>query len=372
MNEELFVPPRDKRLLTPPETLVRRLSKLIGASFPLSGKTRTDGSNLRKLIAATLAAGKLPPVAAPEAWRCAVPKRKGVPRLLREYLDTYLVTSGNSYNLQVWNRNPAAPAVQIEYADGSTLGANEVRLVLIRVDPSSHVIRCVAVLTPDYIVERFGPFGKPTVKEQLILSELARQEVYSLRPPVLFHSDDTAVRGLVRSSLSLRGARIHEASTPGQILSLEAIRKLVAKALLGRRIEPGPTKNRGQQLEIVVARALGFQVTNTDLLVGGFPDIRHQALEIKLQDSPTIDLGRYSPQFSEEIPGCAGFTTQTVRYLIALMDTATSRCAGIVQCPGIRLGDHFAYVADKSFKCQRAIPMSFFDAIDGKSVFNPR
>lgn len=372
MGDELFAPPRDKKLLTPPGTLAKRLGKLVGLPFALSGKTRTDGSNLRKFVAATLAAGKLPAVAEAESWRCPIPKRKGVPRLLREYVDTYLVTSGDSYNLQVWNRNPSAPAVQIEYDDGATLGADEVRFVLVRVDPGSRVIRCVAVLTPAYIVERFGPFGKPTVKEQLILSELARREVYSLRPPVLFHPDDSAIAGRVRSSVSLAGARIQDAPSPGKILSLEATRKLIARTLLGRRIDPGPTKNRGQQLELLVATALGYSVSTNDLLVGGFPDIRHQGLEIKIQDSPTIDLGRYSPQFAEEVVGCPGFTTQTVRYLIALMDTATNTCAGIVLCPGIRLGEHFAYVADKSFKCQRAIPMAFFSAIDGRAVFNPR
>lgn len=372
MVEDLGIPPKSNRLLTRPDLLARRLKCVIGRRFPLSGKTRTDGSNLRKLLAETLALAKLPAAAKPDEWRCIVPKRKGVPRLLREFVDTYLVTSGESYNLQVWNRNPAAPAVQVEYADGSTLKANEVRLVLVRVDPKSHVVRCVAVLTPEYIENRFGKFGKPTVKEQLIVSQRARENVYAMRPPVLFHPDEDSVRGLVAESVVLSRTTIQDPATPGNVLSLTAMHPVIVNALLGRRIEPRATKNCGQELESIVANALGLSVHESDLLVGGFPDIRSQALEVKLQDSPTIDLGRYSPQFSEEVPGCPGFTTQSIRYLIALMDSASSICAGIVLCPGIRLGDHFAYVADKSFKCQRAIPMSFFDAIDSRSVFNPR
>ena len=35
-------------------------------------------------------------------------------------------------------------------------------------------------------------------------------------------------------------------------------------------------------------------------------------------ESPTIDLGRYSPQFEEQIN--EDFTTRTIRYLIALTD----------------------------------------------------
>ena len=42
------------------------------------------------------------------------PKQKGVPSFLREYIDTYIITTGNSYNLQVWNRNPNSASVQVD------------------------------------------------------------------------------------------------------------------------------------------------------------------------------------------------------------------------------------------------------------------
>lgn len=108
------------------------------------------------------------------------------------------------------------------------------------------------------------------------------------------------------------------------------------------------------------------------MLIGGYPDIRHQALEVKIQDAPTVDLGRYSPQFDEQVEGCFGFSTQSVRYLIALTDPTTGICQGTVLCPGRRLAEHFVYVAEKSFKCQRSIPMALFDRVDGQSVFNPK
>lgn len=84
-----------------------------------------------------------------------------------------------------------------------------------------------------------------------------------------------------------------------------------------------------------------------------------------------IDLGRFSPQFDEPVEGCPGFTTQTVRYLIALTDAKTGLCQGVVLCPGRRLAEHFVYVAERSFKCQRSIPMGFFDRFEGQAVFNP-
>lgn len=50
MNDIFKAPPLDKSLLTPPDKLVRQLQILIGTRFQLTGKTRTDGSKIRKLI----------------------------------------------------------------------------------------------------------------------------------------------------------------------------------------------------------------------------------------------------------------------------------------------------------------------------------
>jgi hypothetical protein len=41
----------------------------------------------------------------------------------------------------------------------------------------------------------------------------------------------------------------------------------------------------------------------------------------------------------------------------------------MVLMPGKNLGDNFSYVSDTSYKCQRSIPMSFFNSFKGKSVF---
>ena len=106
-----------------------------------------------------------------------------------------------------------------------------------------------------------------------------------------------------------------------------------------------------------------------DSLEGGYPDIRNQMLEVKVQDSPTIDLGKYSPQFEEQIND--NFTTRTIRYLIALTNAMDGAIDGLIMCPGEELGKSFTYVAEKSFKCQRSIPMNFFEEFKGQVVFNP-
>jgi hypothetical protein len=360
LKRPISIPPASKGDLSSGDEIVRRLAPLLGKPFALTGKTRTDGSNLRKTVARVLEESPpFPTPAADASWRIVPPKRKGVRRLLREFVDTFIVTSGSSYSLQVWNRNPSQPIPQIEYSDGSLLRANDVRLIFVRVDVARRKIRSIVVATPDYIVRNFGKFGKPTVKEQLIILPRTRQQVLSMKPPILFYPDEAALSRKFRGRIIQQGARIHDSPAIATTLRLRTIRDMVQAQLLGRRIEPNPTKNRGQRLEQIVASGLGYKATDSDVLMGGYPDIRHQALEVKIQDASTVDLGRYSPQFDEPVEGCLGFTTQTIRYLIALTDSKTGNCEGAVLCPGRRLAEHFVYVAEQSFKCQRAIPMGF-------------
>ena len=64
-------------------------------------------------------------------------------------------------------------------------------------------------------------------------------------------------------------------------------------------------------------------------------------------------------------------TTFDVRYLIALTNPKTDVIEGIILTPGEKLGEIFTYVSDVSYKCQRSIPMSFFNSYEGKCVYNP-
>lgn len=371
----LSIPPITPVALTPPHILAQRLKILVGQSYKLTGKTRTDGSNIRKLVAKTLLEFPLPEAANAEDYSILTPpnskKAKGVPKILLEYIDTYIITTGTSYNLQVWNRNPASKSVQIEYTSGATLSADQVRFVFVRVDPVNHVISSVVVLTPDYIESTFGAFGKPTIKHQLIIPPKIRQEIISKEPPILFYPDNPSMEPFLTNEISSIGGYFQADPQSGQLVSLETL-YLLAKQMIGEKIKSLATKNRGQFLEFLIAKTLGYEISENDLLAGGYPDIHNQLLEVKVQDSPTVDLGRYSPQFEEIIYGPMQATTLDVRYLIALMDTSTERINGIILSPGSKLGDHFSYVADSSYKSQRAIPMEFFDRYKGQSVFNPQ
>jgi len=375
MNEPLKIPPRSPRDLTLGKVIAQTLASLVGTTFkfaPGKNKGRTDGSNLRKRVESILETTNLPPAAEDGSYTILPPKAKGVTRIRREWIDSFIVTSSNtSYNLQVWNRNPAEPMPQIEYSKGAMLRANDIRFALIRVDPKREFIRCVVVATPDYIVNHFGEFGKQTVKEQLIIANSRRAEILSKNPPLLFYPDESGAPIAKSTTVDLSNCSIRDIPDPQRVLPLSTIRQFVIDDLIGRKIEAAATKNRGQALETIVAQGLGYTINPDELLVGGYPDLRHQALEVKIQDAPTVDLGKYSPQFEVDVPGCPEFSTRQIRYLIALTNASNNRCEGAILCPGSRLGEHFVYVGEKSFKCQRSIPMAFFEKFDGQSVFNP-
>lgn len=362
--EEGKKPPKGKKAMSTPEQLVSRLQSLIGEKIPITGKSRTDGSNFRKLITMHLLSEYMPEAAS--EYDIVPPKQKGVPKFLREYIDTYIVTSGNTYNLQVWNRNPNSASVQVDLRNGESLLASDVRFILGKID-STGCIESIVIMTPEYIENRFGKFGKQTIKQQLIIPNKKRKEIIDNGGMVIF--DEHISKSLLADKDELIDKNTSIKDEPGKVLPLEAIDNRVRDKLIGEKLNVElSTKQRGQQLERLVAYQLGYKVTG-DGLDGGYPDIRNQMLEVKVQDSPTIDLGKYSPQFEEIIN--SDFTTRTIRYLIALTDATNGQIEGVIICPGEELGKHFTYVADKSFKCQRSIPMSFFNEFVGKVVFNP-
>jgi len=177
MISNFKIPPKAPKYLTDPIKLAETLSSLIGTPFKLTGKTRTDGSNIRKLIASTLEKHDLPELADKSEYEIVPPKGKGIPRIVREFIDTYIVTSGTSYNLQVWNRIPASNTLLIKYDSGESLSCKDVRFIFVRIDISKSVIASIIILSPEYIEDRFGKFGKPTIKHQLLISSKARAAI---------------------------------------------------------------------------------------------------------------------------------------------------------------------------------------------------
>ena len=114
MATKLNIPPKNKSFLSSTDRLKDIFSPLIGSSFTLSGKPRTDGSKIRKIISEVLEQANLPELAQDGEFTIVPLRKKGIPRILIELIDTYLVTTGDAYNLQVWNRIPNSGSILVQ------------------------------------------------------------------------------------------------------------------------------------------------------------------------------------------------------------------------------------------------------------------
>lgn len=371
MKKEFKIPPKSRSELTSLENLTERLECIVGTDFQITGKSRTDGSNVRRLVASILENYDLPVAAESGSFEFIPPRRKGVPKITREFVDTYIVTSGTSYNLQVWNRVPASKAPLIKLGNEEILRCSDVRFIFVRINIYESIVDSVILLTPNYIEEMFGKFGRPTIKYQLLISSKIRNEICSSDDKILFFPDSNKLSYLLKDDFDQPNKDMVNDPTEKEIFSLHTIKDKVASKLIGEKIPSGNTKNRGQALEKRVLELLGYSIEENKTLYGAYPDIRNQLLEVKIQDSPTVDLGKYSPEIEEVIFEEWNITTFDVRYLIALTNPHTEIVEGVILSPGEKLGEVFSYVKRKSFKCQRSIPMSFFEKYSGKAVFNP-
>ena len=365
IEDDFKIPPKSPSGVLSSTELIRRLGRIVGTSVKLTGKTRTDGATIRKIVAQCLYSRGLSAPAKAGSYHIIPPRGKGIPRLLRELIDTYVVTSGNSYNLQVWNRLPNSRMPLIEYSDGKTIKSNDIRLVFVKVDLRKNVIESVVILTPQYIERHFGPFGVPTIKHQFIISEQKRQETYK-NGGILVGADSFICRK--RYVLPVEALNSFPKDKK-DVFSIDVLKRRLVTELLGKRFTQSDTKKRGQALERKVAELLGYKEERR--MVGQFPDIPNQLLEVKIQDSPTIDLGKYTPESRLIVCRQPEITTQDIRYLIVLTNAKTSTIKGVILLSGLDIVNHFTYISASSYKCQRAIKMDFFSKFTRKCVFNP-
>jgi hypothetical protein len=371
MDHAFKIPPKSPKFLTEIAILPEILKGLVGSEFKLTGKTRTDGANVRKLIANELLKNGLPEGANIGEFEIVPPRKKGVPKMLRELIDSYTVTSGDSYNLQVWNRIPNCKTVLVKYDTGATLKNDEVRYVFVKIDSWKNRISSIIILTADYIESHFGKFGKPTIKHQLLISSKARNQIYLSESKILSYPDSKKLSYFITDNYNEPESSIANEPSIQNLYSIKLLTERVAKNLIGKKLDNNSTKNRGQALERMTLELLGYSMEDNENLVGGFPDIPNQLLEVKVQDAQTVDLGRFTPEKEEVVVIENNLTTFDVRYLIALTNPKTDIIEGIILAPGEKLGEIFTYVSDVSYKCQRSIPMSFFNSYEGQCVYNP-
>ncbi|MEX0903281.1 MAG: hypothetical protein WDZ76_11215 [Pseudohongiellaceae bacterium] len=200
--------------------------------------------------------------------------KKTQPRFQGQFFDTYVQKSNN---LQVWNEELAPSR----------------RYVIIRVNEED-VIAKVKVVTGDTLA-MLDTTGTLTQKYQ------ARLNPSDAKLELISNNDTELLRPFVRSSVDL-AAVASPVNQPqaGQLLPIGELFSLL-QLLVGKSFSDSgydQERNRGAALHRLVCQSLGYADYRDD---GQFPDVRHQLLEVKLQTSPTIDLGLVCPNSIEAL-----------------------------------------------------------------------
>ena len=224
--------------------------------------------------------------------------KKTHPRFPGQFFDTYVQKSNN---LQVWNEELSSTR----------------RYVIIRVG-RENVITKVKVATGSTLA-LLDTTGTLTQKYQ------ARLIPGKAKAELIANEDTEILRVLVRSDVDL-AAGVSPVNNP-RVAKLLPIEKIFDRLqlLVGESfpdIGHDQERNRGASLHRLVCQHLGYADYRDD---GQFPDVRHQLLEVKLQTSPTIDLGLVSPDSEEtlDVPKLEGRQIRhcDVRYAVFYAET---------------------------------------------------
>lgn len=207
-------------------------------------------------------------------YRVPASFKKTKPRFPGQRFDAY---TQKSDNLQVWNEELSATR----------------RYVLVRVSEDDVITR-VKVVTGEALA-LFDTTGTLTKKYQ------ARCLTGTHATELISPADTSVLAPLVSATADLRPV-----ATPisypqaGLLLPIAALFQRLSH-LMGQSFpDPGAAqeRNRGAALHRLACVALGYVSYGDD---GQFPDVRHQLLELKLQTSPTIDLGLVRPDSLEPL-----------------------------------------------------------------------
>lgn len=263
------------------------------------------------------------------------------PRFPGQNFDTYIQKSNN---LQVWN----------EELDPTR------RYVIIRVSGDDK-ITAVRVVNGDALAE-FDTTGTLTQKYQARL-------IPGSAPTELINDKDTAVVRplLATGQISLTNKNPTEPPSKGEVIPIAAVFQKLS-TLVGRQFKDAGVdqeRNRGAGLHRLICSSLGYSSYADD---GRFPDIRHQLLEVKLQTSPTIDLGLVTPDSTSplDIPTINGIQVRhcDVRYALFYAEIVRGQVAitNVYLTPGENFFSRFPKFAGKVLnkKLQIPLPSDFF------------
>lgn len=274
-----------------------------------------------------------------------VPSRfkKTKPRFPGQMFDTY---TQKSNNLQVWNE---------------ALAPNR-RYVIIRIS-GGDVIERVKVVTGEALA-KLDTTGTLTQKYQARL--ICGAEAAELISP----EDTEIIKQLVNPKEPIDLSKIAPTDNPahGLVLPIATVFKRLVRMIGLSFSDAGyvQERRRGANLHEHVCRHLGYLNYADD---GQFPDVRQQALEVKLQTAPTIDLGLVRPNSTDplDMPKVGGHQIRhcDVRYALfyAVTDGATVRLTHFFLVTGTDFFGRFPQFQGKVLnkKLQIPLPNDFFN-----------
>jgi hypothetical protein len=253
-----------------------------------------------------------------------IPKsfKKVQPRFPGQDLDTYVQKSNN---LQIWNEEISPSR----------------RYALIRLDENDLVTR-VRVVNGAHLAN-LDTTGTLTQKFQ------AKSRSPIVDSKLISACDTANVKKLIESTRS--------------ILPIETIFNRLSRLIGTKLRNPGndQERNRGAELHRKVVEQLGMSQYSDS---GQFPDVPEQLLEVKLQTSPTIDLGLVSPDGQGCIEAISGVRHSDVRYAIfyAYLEGDSVVIENIVLSTGEDFFKFFQRFEGKvvNSKIQIPLPSNFF------------
>lgn len=267
--------------------------------------------------------------------------KKTQPRFSGQLFDTYVQKSNN---LQVWNEELSPTR----------------RYVIIRINDTDVITRVKVVTGEDLAL--LDTTGTLTQKYQ------ARLIPGEDDAELIADADTDRLLPFVQLGANLaKSASPIDHPSAGLILPIREVFTRLA-SLVGQSFRDAghdQERNRGAALHELVCRQLGYADYRDD---GRFPDVRQQLLEVKLQTSPTIDLGLVCPDSEAplDVPQIGGRQVRhcDVRYAIfyASTDGATVTLTRFYLTTGRRFFTRFPQFQGKVLnkKLQIPLPSSFF------------
>lgn len=188
------------------------------------------------------------------------------PRFTGQNFDTY---NQKSRNLQIWNEEISA----------------ERRYVIIGIDTNDIIYKVKVINGAE--LSLLDTTGKITTKYQARFSLNRVLELIS-------NTDTIRLTDHLAPDTYIPAKSPISVPSSNELLSIQDIFKRLSKLIGSTFNDPGilQERNRGAGLHKLVCEALGYSSYADD---GKFPDVKNQLLEVKLQTSPTIDLGLVCP-----------------------------------------------------------------------------